>query len=201
VGTVGGNGSGLGAGSGSGLGVGAGVSNGSGSHSGSGNGWGGSFGGGGGFNTTALTLGPDSGQLPASFGLVMVESSPLVQGAVYNMALVTVRNGTSQTLTMQSGLSFKVTGTSAAEPFPVGTYRWEPGQVLVLISLTEDTFPPDFTFNLQGTTVEVPADLYYGIQYSPITLPGILSTIVPTDVVGGRYALVTTGNVPALTRA
>jgi hypothetical protein len=173
-------------GNGAGLGVVGGNGSGVSSGGGSGSRWGGSI------NTPVLTLGPDSGQLTPSFGLVMVESSPLVQGAVYNLALVTVRNGTSQTLTMQSGLSFEVTGTSAAQPFPVGTYLWKPGQVLVLISLTEDTFPPDFTFNLQGTTVEVPADLYYGIQYSPITLPGVLSTIVPTYVVGGRYALITT---------
>jgi hypothetical protein len=153
---------------------------------------GGGFGWGGGFHTTTLTLGPDSGALGPPFGLMMVEPFALVPGAVYNLALVTVRNGTSQTLTAKSGLSYEVTGTSAAVTFPVGTYQWEPGQVLIFISLTEDAFPPDFTFNLQGTSVEVPTNLYYGIQYSPITLPDILSTIVPTDVVGGRYELVTT---------
>jgi hypothetical protein len=180
-----GNGPGVGTagGDGSGVGVGVGVGNGS--------GVGGGFGSGAGHNTTALTLVPDSGALVPPFGLVMVESTPLVGGAVYNLALVTVRNSTSQTLTMQSGLSFGVTGTSAAESFPVGTFRWQPGQVLILISLTEDTFPPDFTFNLQGTTVEAPANLYYGIQYSPITLPSIVTSLVPT-IVGGRYALVTT---------
>jgi hypothetical protein len=189
AGNVGGNGTGVGVGVG--VGVGAGVGNGSrGRGSGSGTGVGGGFGWGAGQNTTALTLVPDNGALGASFGLVMVESTPLLGGAVYNLALVTVRNSTSQTLTVQSGLSFAVTGTSAAQPFPAGTYLWQPGQLLVLISLTEDTFPPNFTFNLQGTTVQEPANLYYGIQYSPITLPNILGTIVPT-LVGGRYALVT----------
>jgi hypothetical protein len=180
----------VGAGNGSGLG--GGVTNGNGNGNGSGNGGGGGFGSGGGFQTTALTLGPDSGLLAPPFGLVMVEPSALVPGAVYNMALVTVRNDTAQTLTAQSGLTFEVSGTSAAESFPVGTYRWEPGQVLILISLTEDSFAPDFTFNLQGTSVKAPANLYYGIQYSPITLPSIVTSIVPTYVVGGRYALMST---------
>jgi hypothetical protein len=167
---------------GNGTGVGVGVNN--------GNRGGGGFGGGAGFHQSALTLGPDSGVLAPPFGLVMVESSALLPGAVYNMALVTVRNGTSQTLTAESGLSFEVTGTSAAQPFPTGTYLWKPGQVLILISLTEDTFPPDFTFNLQGTSVEAPANLYYGIQYDPVTLPSIVTSLVPT-VVGGRYELMT----------
>jgi hypothetical protein len=172
-----------------GSGAGAGISNvggNGGRGSGNGSGWGA------GLHTPTLTLGPDSGLLAPPFGLVMVESSALLPGAVYNMALVTVRNGTSRTLTAQSGLSYEVTGTSAAQPFPVGTYRWEPGQLLILISLTEDTFPPDFTFNLQGTSVEAPANLYYGVQYDPITLPSIVTSIVSTQVVGGRYELFTT---------
>jgi hypothetical protein len=169
---------------GNGSGVGVGVSN--------GNGGGGGFGGGAGIHKSALSLGPDSGVLAPPYGLVMVESSALVPGAVYNMALVTVRNGTSQTLTAASGLSFQVTGTSAAESFPVGSYQWEPGQLLILISLTEDTFPPDFTFDLQGTSVEAPANIYYGIQYDPVTLPSIVTSIVSTNVVGGRYELFAT---------
>jgi hypothetical protein len=183
-----GNGAGSGAAGGNASGVGVGVRHGS----GNGNGGGGGVQWSGGFHTAALTLVPDNGVVGPPFGLVMVESTPLLGGAVYNLALVTVRNSTSQTLTVQSGLSFGVTGTSATESFPVGTYLWQPGQVLVLISLTENPFPPDFTFNLQGTTVEEPANLYYGIQYSPITLPNVLSTIIPAQLVGGRYALVTT---------
>jgi hypothetical protein len=183
-----GNGTGQVAPGGNGSGVGVGVRHGN----GNGNGGGGGVQWSGGFHAAALTLVPDNGSVVPPFGLVMVEQTPLVGGAVYNLALVTVRNSTSQTLTMQSGLSFAVTGTSAAQPFPAGTYLWQPGQVLVLISLTEDPFPPDFTFNLQGTTVQEPANLYYGIQYSPITLPNVLSTIIPAQLVGGRYALVTT---------
>ena len=145
-----------------------------------------------GLGTSALTLGPDSGLLGSPVGMVLADSTPPVGGAVYNVALITVRNGTSQTFTAQSGLSVEVSGSYGAQPFPTGSFQWKPGQVLVVYSLNEDTFPPGFTFNLQGTSTEVPANIYYGIQFSPNTISSILNSIVTTELVGGRVALVST---------
>ncbi len=201
VGVGAGNGVGAGAGNGVGAGVGNGNVNGGGNSNGSGVGTGvgaGSGVGEGGFvggrvGASALTLGPDSGLLGSPVGMVLAAgSTPLVGGAVYNLALITVRNGTSQTFSAQSGLSVEVSGSSGTQPFPTGSFQWKPGQVLVVYSLNEDTFPPDFTFNLQGTSTEVPTNIYYGIQYSPNTISSILNSIVTTELVGGRYELVST---------
>jgi len=191
-----GNGNGVGVGVGNGVGVGVGASNGNSNGNGSGAGAGVGVGAGGGFGwgvgTSALTLGPDSGSLGSPVGMVLADSTPPVGGAVYNVALITVRNGTSQTFTAQSGLSVEVSGSYGAQPFPTGSFQWKPGQVLVVYSLNEDTFPPDFTFNLQGTSTEEPANNYYGIQFSPNTISSILNSIVTTELVGGRYELVST---------
>jgi hypothetical protein len=195
AGGSGGGGIGLGAGAGSGVLAGVGSSNGGGAGSGNGAGNGNGSNGGRGtgwgfFNTAVLTLEPDTGGLMAPFVQVLADSSPSLPGQVYNVAIATVRNGTAQTFDVRSGLSVAVSG--AAQPFPPGTTLWQPGQVLVFYSLSEQTFPPDFTFNLQGTSVQEPASIYYGIQYSPITLSSILNTIVSTVLVGSRYALVST---------
>jgi hypothetical protein len=193
-------GNGLGVGVGSGVGVGVGVSNGNGNGAGvgvgvgvgSGNTTGVGIGVGVGVDTGALTLGPDSGLLIAPFGQVLADSTPPVPGMVYNVALVTVRNSTAQTFTAQSGFSVSVSGSSEAEPLPAGRAQWKPGQVLVFYSLNQDSFPPSFTFNLQGKSLEEPANIFYGIQYNPNTFPGVLNSIVSTLVVGGRYRLVST---------
>jgi hypothetical protein len=186
---AGGNG---GVGLGVGNGVGAGVGSGIGQGNNSGNGQGGGGGIGWGLGATALTVGPDSGLLGSPVGMVLAVVTPPVGGAVYNLALITVRNGTSQTFTEQSGLSVEVSGSSSAQPFPLGSFQWKPGQVLVVYSLNEDTFAPDFTFNLEGTSTEVPANNYYGIQFSPNTISSVLNSIVTTELVGGRYQVVST---------
>jgi hypothetical protein len=195
IGGSNGNGSGVGIGGnhGNGNGVGAGVGNGSSDGSGMGVGVGGGVGAG--VGNSALTLGPDSGTLVPPFGLVLADSTSPVGGVVYNVALITVRNGTSQTFSAQSGLSVEVSGSSEPEPILTGTELWKPGQVIVFYSLNEDTFPPGFTFNLQGASTEVPASIYYGIQYTPNTLPTVLTSIVSTVLVGGRYELLSTAAV------
>jgi hypothetical protein len=185
-----------GVGNGTGVGAGTGASDGSGTGNGNstgdgnnGNDGGGPFGFGQGFGASALTLGPDSGLLVPPFGQFMVTAPQPAIATLYNVALITVRNGTSQTFTAKSGLSVGVAGSAGTEPFLTGNQVWKPGQVIVFYSLDEATFPPDFTFNLDGASTEVPANIYYGIQYSPNTLPGILDSIVSSVLVGGRYAV------------
>ena len=204
-----GNGVGVGVGNGGGAGVGnsggAGVGNGNGNNNNNGSGVGGGVGVGSGAGTgvgfglgvgtsaSVLTLGPDSGPLGSPVGMVLAVSTPPVGGSVYNVALITLRNGTSQTFTARSGLSVEVSGGNhAAQPFPTGSFQWGPGQVLVVYNFNDDTFPPDFTFNLQGTSTEVPSNNYYGIQFSPNTISSVLSSIVSTELVGGRYQVVST---------
>ena len=123
------------------------------------------------------------------FGQVRADSAHLVPGAVYNLALLTVRNGTSQIFDSRSGFSVSVAGSSGSQAFPQGPNPWKPGDVLVFYVLTKNRFAPNFTFDFQGNKSEKPSNIYYNIQYNPTTFPGFLNSLVSTRVVGGRYRL------------
>jgi hypothetical protein len=114
-----------------------------------------------------------------------------VPGAVYNVALVTVRNGTSQTITSASGFSVRTVGGSGSQPFPMRNTSWKPGQVFIFYTFTRSTFGPDFAFDFNGSRpAAVPSSIFYNIQYSPSTFPGVLNSLVTTRLVGSRYQLV-----------
>ena len=136
-----------------------------------------------------FALEPDSGVLVAPFVQVRAEPAAPIPGAVYNVALLTVRNGTAQTFGAASGFSVRVSGSSRGASFPLGTAVWKPGQVLVLYSLTQTRFPPNFTIGLPGGSTEKPANLYYNVQYNPNTFPGLLNSLVATRVVGDATGL------------
>jgi hypothetical protein len=132
---------------------------------------------------------PDSGTLVPPFVQVRASSATPVPGATYSLAFLTVRNGTTRAFNAQSGFAVKVAGQPTAQPFPMGSQQWKPGEVLVFYALTKDTFPPSFTFDFAGSKQERPSNIYFNIRYNPSTFPGELNAIVARSV-GARYRLV-----------
>jgi hypothetical protein len=134
------------------------------------------------------TLGPASGSLVPPFAQVQANAFAPVPGAVYNVFSLTVRNGTSRTFAAGSGFSVAVSGQGGAQAFPQGNGTWQPGQVMVFYAFTNARFPTNFTFNLNGSIQQVPANLNLGIQYQPSSFPSVLNSIAAQSV-GGRYLL------------
>lgn len=132
---------------------------------------------------------PDTGSLVPPFVQVRANSISPVPGATYNLAFLTIRNGTTRSFNAQSGFAVKVTGQQTARPFPSGSQQWKPGEVLVFYILTKDTFPPSLTFNFAGSKEERPTNIQFNIQYRPNTFAGELNAIVARSV-GARYRLV-----------
>jgi hypothetical protein len=122
------------------------------------------------------------------FGQVRADSTSPTPGAVYNVALVTVRNGTPQTFKAGSGFSVALTGGSRPQPFPTGTTTWPPQQVFIFYVLTKSSSFPSFTFNLKGSQSTVPGNIFFNIKYIPSTFSGVLDNLA-TQSVGGRYRL------------
>jgi hypothetical protein len=136
------------------------------------------------------SLGPDSGTLNPPFVQFRADRTPPTPGAVYNVAFLTVRNGTTQTFRAGSGFSAALVGGSGSQPFPTGTTTWSPQQVFVFYSLTRRTGFPSFTFDLNGTRTTVPGNIAFNIQYLPQTFPGVLNNLAAQSA-GGRYQLTT----------
>lgn len=136
----------------------------------------------------SIALVPDVGLLVPPFGQVRVDSARLVPGTAYNLSSLTVRNGTSQTFDSRSGLSAKPTGRVGFQPFLRGNDQWKPGGLVVFYVLSRSSSLPTFTFNLDGSIEEKPANLTYDIRYNPATFPATLDAVAARSV-GARYRL------------
>jgi hypothetical protein len=136
----------------------------------------------------SFTLVPDSGTLVPPFGQFLVSSSRPVPGAVYNLTFLTIRNGTSQTFDSRSGFSVNVPGQGGFQPFLPKGSLWKPGGVIVFYTLSTNRFPGSFTFNLNGSIQEKPNNIYYNVQYNPMTFPATLDAIAARSV-GAHYRI------------
>jgi hypothetical protein len=128
-------------------------------------------------------------KLVPPFQQVLVQGGQPVPGQVYNVAYVSVKNGTAQTFTASNNFTVRMTNqTRSFGGFPVltGNEQWKPGQILVFYVLTKKYYPVSFVgggfqFDLGGrssTAIPGPAGIFLRLKYNPATFANTLNWIV-----------------------
>ena len=127
-------------------------------------------------------------KLVPPFQHVLVQSGLPIPGQVYNVADVTVKNGTSQTFDASNGFSVRMTNQprSFSVPILVGNEQWKPGQVLVFYVLSKKYYPVSFVsggFQLDlggrsSTLIPGPSGIFLRLKYDPATFARTLDWIV-----------------------
>ncbi len=125
-------------------------------------------------------------ELIPPFQQVLVQGRKPVPGQVYNVADITVKNGSAQTFTASNNFTVRLTNQGRSFPILTGTQEWKPGQILVFYVLTKKYYPVSFVgggfqFNLGGrssTTVPGPSAIFLRLKYDPATFARTLNWIV-----------------------
>jgi len=128
-------------------------------------------------------------KLVPPFQQVLVQGRQPVPGQVYNVTDVTVKNGTSQTLTAGNDFTVRMTNqprSFGGFPILTGNEQWKPGQILVFYVLTKKYYPVSFVaggfqFDLGGrssTAIPGPAGIFLRLKYDPATFARTLNWIV-----------------------
>jgi hypothetical protein len=130
---------------------------------------------------------PNAVNLVPPFDQVLVQSTPPVPGAVYNVLSVSVRNGTSQAFNASSDFSVRVTGQTQSFPILTGNQQWKPGQFIVFYILTKKYYPlrpilgAGFELNLagsRGVAIPGPSGIFLRLTYNPATLAQAIDHII-----------------------
>ena len=128
-------------------------------------------------------------KLTPPFQQVLVQGRKPVPGQVYNVADVTVKNGTSQTFTASNDFTVRLTNqprSFGGFPILTGNEQWKPGQILVFYVLTKKYYPVSFVsggfqFDLGGrssTAIPGPSGIFLRLTYNPATFARALNWIV-----------------------
>jgi hypothetical protein len=123
------------------------------------------------------------------FQQVLVQGRKPIPGQVYNVADVTVKNGTAQTFTSSDDFTVRMTNqprSFGGFPILTGDQQWKPGQILVFYVLTKKYYPVSFVgggfqFNLGGrssTAIPGPAGIFLRLKYNPANFARTLNWIV-----------------------
>ena len=128
-------------------------------------------------------------KLVPPFQQVLVQGGRPVPGQVYNVAFVTVKNGTAQTFTATNNFTVRMTNQPRSfGGFPILTdnEQWKPNQILVFYVLTKKYYPVSFVsggfqFDLGGrssTAIPGPSGIFLRLTYDPATFGRTLNWIV-----------------------
>jgi hypothetical protein len=128
-------------------------------------------------------------KLVPPFQQVLVQKAQPVPGQVYNVAFVSVKNGTGQTFTSSNGFTVRMTNqprSFGGFPILTGNEQWKPGQVLVFYVLTKKYYPVSFvsggfqfdTGGRSSTGVPGPAGIFLRLKYNPAKFASTLNWIV-----------------------
>jgi hypothetical protein len=128
-------------------------------------------------------------ELVPPFQQVLVQNAKPEPGQVYNVAYVTVKNGTGQTFTASNGFTVRMTNqprSFAGFPILTGDEQWKPGQILVFYVLTKKYYPVSFvaggfqfdTGGRSSTAVPGPAGIFLRLKYNPANFASTLNWIV-----------------------
>jgi hypothetical protein len=123
------------------------------------------------------------------FQQVLVQKAQPVHGETYNVAFVTVKNGTAQTFTASNNFTVRMTNqprSFAGFPILTGDQQWKPGQILVFYVLTKKYYPVSFVsggfqFNTGGrssTAIPGPAGIFLRLPYNANNFERTLNWIV-----------------------
>jgi hypothetical protein len=123
------------------------------------------------------------------FQQVLVQGGQPIPGQEYNVAFVTVKNGTAQTFTASNNFTVRLTNqprSFGGFPILTGDEQWKPNQILVFYVLTKKYYPVSFVgggfqFNLGGrssTAIPGPAGIFLRLKYDPATFARTLNWIV-----------------------